>query len=358
MKKLSELKNYFIIILFACFSFWAFNHMEVIWTFLKYIINISLPFLIGGSLAFLINIPMSFFESKLKSKIKNPKLLRTISLCISLIIIIAILALIVGLIIPEIYGIIKLFIQNTPEYVNNLIELLNKYDITTKIDFNTAAIQDGIKTVATGIFNNSLSVIGSIFSVISTSFIAIVFAIYILITKESLLKGANDLMNAYLPKNGSNKIRNNLKIIKKTFSTFFTVQCLEACILGVLCALGMAIFKLPYVIPISILVGVTALIPIVGAFIGALVGSILIGSISISKAIFFLVFFVVLQQIEGNVIYPKVVGNSLGLPGIWVLVAVTIGGSILGILGMLISVPITCVIYSIIKENVKKKLNK
>lgn len=358
MKKLSELKNYFIIIVFACFTFWAFNHMDVIWTFIKYLINISLPFLIGGALAFLINIPMCFFERKIGKKVKNKKLLRILSLSISLIIIIAILSLIIGLIIPELYGIVKLFAQNTPKYVNNIVELLNKYDITAKINFNASTFQNAITSVVTGIFNNSLSFVGSIFSVISTGFIAIVFAIYVLVTKESLKKGANSLMDAYLPKDKSSKIKNNALIVQKTFSTFFTVQCLEACILGILCAIGMAIFRLPYVIPISILVGVTALIPIVGAFIGCIIGAILIGSISIKKAIFFLVFFIVLQQIEGNVIYPKVVGNSLGLPGIWVLVAVTIGGSLLGIVGMLISVPITCVLYSIIKENVSKRLKK
>ena len=201
-----------------------------------------------------------------------------------------------------------------------------------------------------------MSFISSIISGIATFFIAIVFAVYILIDKEKLKEQVRKIVYAYLSKEKADKIVNIGNIASSTFKRFFTVQCLEATILGTLCLIGMLILRIPYALQIGILIGVTALIPIVGAFIGVIIGSVLILSVEPIKVIIFIVFVLILQQVEGNLIYPRVVGSSIGLPGMWVLVAVTVGGSIGGILGMLIGVPIATIIYTLLKNDVNKKL--
>ena len=181
---------------------------------------------------------------------------------------------------------------------------------------------------------------------------------YIFIDKEKLQEQAKRIIKAYLGEEKAEKIISIGKVSNNIFKSFFTVQCLEATILGVLCILGMLILRIPYAVPIGVLVGVTALIPVVGCFIGVIIGAILIVSVIPIKVITFIIFVIILQQIEGNLIYPRVVGGQVGLPGMWVLVAVSVGGSLGGILGMLIGVPIASIIYTLVKKDVNKKLNK
>ena len=176
-------------------------------------------------------------------------------------------------------------------------------------------------------------------------------------SKEKLGDQFNKLFKAYLNTKWYQRILKFLRITKRTFSTFITVQVFEATLLGILCIIGMLIFKIPYAITVGVFTGVTALIPIVGAFLGIFVGVILILAVEPTKVITFIVLVLLIQQIEGNLIYPKIVGDAIGLPGIWVLAAVSIGGSLLGILGMLISVPVASVIYSLVKEDVHSRIN-
>ena len=182
--------------------------------------------------------------------------------------------------------------------------------------------------------------------------IAVVFAIYLLAQKEKLLLQLNKVLNAYLPTTKVNKIRDVAKLTNRICANFVSGQCLEAVIIGVLCFIGMLILGIPYAATISVLIGVTALIPVYGAFIGTIVGAFLIFMVSPIKALIFVIFILILQQFEGNLIYPKVVGKSVGLPGIWVFVAVTIGASLAGVIGMLVSVPIASICYSIIATDV------
>ena len=209
-----------------------------------------------------------------------------------------------------------------------------------------------------GILTSSISIVNGIINGITTFFIAIIFAIYILMDKEKLQEQATKILYAYLSKEKALKTIHIARVAKNTFKSFFTVQCLEATILGTLCTIGMLILKIPYAMPIGVLIGVTALIPVVGAFIGIIIGAILILSVNPIKVITFVIFVLILQQIEGNLIYPRVVGNSIGLPGMWVLVAVSVGGSIGGILGMLLGVPVATIIYTLLKKDVDRKINK
>ena len=206
------------------------------------------------------------------------------------------------------------------------------------------------------VIENVVGIATNVVTRIVNSTIAIIFAIYLLVDKESLLKQLNKILIAYLPEKRVNKIKKIAVLSNKTFANFVSGQLLEAFIIGVLCLIGMLILRIPYVATISVLVGFTALIPVFGAFIGTILGAFLIFMVSPLKALIFIIFILILQQFEGNLIYPKVVGKSVNLPGIWVLVAVTIGASVSGIVGMLISVPIVSVCYSILATNVNDRL--
>lgn len=361
-----DLKKWLILILVAIIGFWAINNFNTVGIVFGRFFNIVFPFVLGACLAFIFNIPMTFFEKKLlkNKKIKNKKLIRILSIIFAAVVILLVFILIIGLIVPELVNIVNLLIDNIPYYIEEITNLIeNNADkfpdlnnVIQNINIDIESIRNEIIDQIPTILTSSISLISSIINGITTFFIAIVFAVYILIDKEKLAKQAKKIIYAYLSKEKNDKIINIGNTVNITFKRFFTVQCLEATILGTLCCIGMLILRIPYALQIGILVGVTALIPIVGAFIGTIIGAVLILSIEPIKVVAFVIFVLILQQIEGNFIYPKVVGKSIGLPGMWVLVAVTVGGAIGGILGMLLGVPIATIIYTLLKTDVNKKL--
>ena len=372
-KNKKDLKRWIILIFVVIIAYWAINNLSTIGNLFSNIFNILFPFVLGAGLAFVLNIPMTFFEKKLlkeknkkKSQKRNKKLVRVISIVFAIAVILMVLALIVRLIVPELTDIINLLIENIPYYAEKITELfkqsganigdINKVIQEANIDINE--IKNKVINQIPTILTSSISIVSSIISGIATFFIAIVFAIYILMDKEKLQEQATKVLYAFLSKEKAERAIDVGRVSKNIFKSFLTVQCLEATILGTLCIIGMLILRIPYAVPIGVLIGVTALIPVVGAFIGAIIGSILILSVSPIKVITFLIFIVVLQQTEGNLIYPRVVGNSIGLPGMWVLVAVSVGGSIAGVFGMLLGVPIATIIYTLLRNSVNKKLEK
>lgn len=372
-KKNVEMKRWLILIIVILIGYWIANNLSVLGDFFKLIGNILSPFILGGCLAFILNIPMSFFEKKLSKiktrkgkKIKNRKVLRIMSILFAILVIVFVLIFIVTLIVPELINIGKMLIDNIPFYAEEISRLIEQYgekipDINNMIqeaNIDIEGIKDQVINQISGLLTSSISIIGNIVSAIVNFFIGIVFAIYLLMDKEKLQNQAQKILYAYLRKEKADKIVKIGSVSNSTFRSFFTVQCLEATILGILCMIGMLILKIPYAVSIGILIGVTALIPIVGAFIGVMIGAILILSVEPIKVITFVIFFLILQQIEGNLIYPRVVGSSVGLPGMWVLVAVTVGGSLGGIFGMLIGVPIASIVYTLLKEDVNFKLEK
>lgn len=370
----NDLKKYFSIILFAIIAYWSINNLSVLGGILSKLIEIIFPFILGATLAFVINIPMTFFERKLsktkkkgkKEKKKNPKFIRIISLILAVIVIAFILFLIINLVVPELIDIIQLLISNIPYYAeeiskfieNNTEHVQEINSIISNSNFDTDSIKKELMDFISGLLSSSISVVVSVIGIITNFIISIIFAIYLLIGKEKLQEQCIRLLKAYINDEKLEKILEIGRVANKTFKNFFTVQCLEATILGSLCIIGMLILKIPYAMPIGVLIGVTALIPVVGAFIGIIIGAILILSVEPLKVITFIIFVLILQQVEGNVIYPRVVGNSVGLPGMWVLVAVTVGGSLFGIVGMLLGVPTASVIYTIIKSDVSKRLER
>lgn len=366
MEKKQSLKKWILPLVLVMIGLWVINNVAIIGNAINGFISIVFPFILGAAIAFILNIPMSFFEKKFKNKktkkCKNKKTIRVISLILAIIVIVFIISLVIKLIVPELINIGKILIDNIPYYteeLNKLIVILEEKipNINDILNIDLEKIKNDLLNQIPTLVSSSFSVVGSIIGGIADFIIAIIFAIYILMSKDKLKVQAKMIFDAYCKKEKSKKIMNIAKLSNDTFKNFFTIQCLEATILGSLCIIGMLILKIPYAVPIGILIGVTALIPIVGAFIGAIIGSILILSVDPLKVITFIIFIIILQQVEGNLIYPRVVGKSIGLPGMWVLVAVSVGGSLFGILGMLLGVPTATILYTLLKEDVKKKRN-
>lgn len=359
------------LILFTIIVIFAFINISYLWTFIKYIIAIFMPFIIGAMMAFVLNVLLNVVENKLFKKLnkKNTKtwkkLKRPVSLVTTFIIIIAIIALILGLIIPQLKNTVELFTENFDSYKTQSVELLEKVGIEkktiNKLNNNIENIQEEatkyISKNSDKIMQTTVGVATTVAGTVTTIVLGIVFAIYILLKKEDLTRQFKKLARAYLPEKRQRTLKEISTLSNKTFGNFVSGQCIEALIIGLLCFIGMLILQIPYAPTIAVLVGFTALIPVFGAFIGTAIGAFLILMVDPTKALIFIIFIIILQQLEGNLIYPKVVGNSVGLPGIWVMVAVTVGASIGGILGMLLSVPVCSILYSILRTDVNNRID-
>lgn len=352
-----ELKNPIILIVVALLGYFIVNNIALIGQGFTFIIGILSPFILGCIIAFIFNIPMSFFAKNLD--LKNKKIERVVSIILAIIVVLSILVIVITLVVPELINVINLLINNLPYYIENTLKFMANVGVDiNEMNVNVDTLKTEIINQLPNLLTYSVSLVTNVAKSISDFFIAVIFAIYILADKERLSRQVSKLMDAYLPKKKVKTITESSKVASNIFKKFFTVQCFEATILGVLCILGMLILRLPYAVTIGVLVGVTALIPVVGAFIGVGVGAILILSVNPMQALIFIIFVLILQQVEGNVIYPRVVGKSVGLPGIWVLAAVVLGGSIGGIGGMLLGVPIATTLYYLLRTNVNGKLKK
>ena len=361
-------KDIIVIISYIALIIFALVNFSKIFTFLGKVISIFSPFLLGIILAFVLNVLNNFIEKKIFGKIKPSKIWNKIKrpLCIilSLILVFLTIFFVMNLLIPQLKNSASLFTDTLPAYKEDIIGILNKFDIDEStvnkvgeyLDNFGKVITDYIKGNSKDVITVTTEVATSVVNIISKGIITLVFAIYMIAQKETLSRQINKVMKAYLKPKTINKINTVGTLANKTFSNFVTGQCLEALIFGSLVFVGMLIFRFPYASTIGVLLGFTALIPIFGAFIGTAIGFILIMMVSPVKAILFVVFIIVLQQIEGNLIYPRVVGKSIGLPGMWVLLSVTVGGSIGGILGMLIATPLCSLLYALFTKMVNDRL--
>ncbi len=349
-----------IIGIYLCIHYWP-----SISEFLSSIRTAASPIIIGIVLAYALNILMSFYEKFFFPKSKKKavtKVRRPLCMLSALITLFGIMALIIGLITPQLIECIKTLITKIPPAINYLLPKLRNIGIVPENILDTISsinwkdkLSDIIPAVTTGLggaLNIAYSAVKSIFTGIINIVLGVIFAIYLLLEKDKIICQVKRLLNRIVPEDKSKKITYVWNEIGDCFHDFIVGQCTEALILGVLCMLGMFILQIPYAPMIGALMGFTALIPIVGGLIGAGIGAFIILMDSPIKALIFLIFVIVLQQIEGNIIYPKVVGNSLGLPGIWVLAAVTVGGGVMGIGGMIIGVPLTAAIYRLLKAYV------
>lgn len=359
----------FAAIIIACF--WKY---DVVISVLAFIFHVIFPFVLGGAIAFVLNVPMNFIqrhlfpEDKIEKRKVIKKLVRPLSMLIVLFCVIGIIVLVMFVLIPQLGNTfsnlgnsIQAFIPKIQKWADTLFhdnkEIMNWVN---HLEFDWNKIMNAginfLKNGAGSVLDSTIMAAKSIVSGIATFFIAFVFAIYILLQKEKLSIQAKKVLFAFVRKGRAEATLEVLSLTYNTFSSFLTGQCVEAIILGCMFVITMSILRLPYALLVGIVIAFTALIPIFGAFIGCVVGAFLIFMVDPIKALIFIVLFLILQQIEGNLIYPHVVGSSVGLPSIWVLAAVSIGGSLMGVVGMLIFIPIVSVVYALFREVVYLKL--
>ncbi len=370
IKKIKEL-ILFTAILVICL--WKY---DVVIDIAVFIMHVLWPFIIGGGIAFVLNVPMNFIQRHLfpEEKVEKSKMLkklaRPVSMILVLLSVIGVVVIVMFILLPQLGNTfanlgksIQAFIPQLQEWAEKLFHD-NKEIMTwiNSLEFDWNKIMDAsfnfFKNGAGNVVDSTITAAKSIVSGLTTFFIAFVFAIYILLQKEKLGVQAKKVLFAFVRKGRAEATVEVLSLTYNTFSSFLTGQCMEAIILGSMFVVAMSLLKLPYALLVGIVIAFTALIPIFGAFIGCALGAFLIFMVDPMKALIFVVLFLVLQQIEGNLIYPHVVGNSVGLPSIWVLAAVSIGASLMGIMGMLIFIPIVSVVYALFREIVYLKLKK
>ena len=369
IKKIRELIVFTALLVVALWKF------DVVLDVLKTIGQIIFPFILGGAIVFVINVPMSFLEKKIFENVKKEnktarKLARPVSLLLTIVLVVGVIALVMIGVIPQLTKTMGSLMINITDFIPQIKiwirdffhdnrEIMNLVD---QVQFNPdQAIRWGISLLGNGagnMMNTTVSAVGSVVSGLATFFIAFSFACYVLFQKEKLHVQIRKVLFAFLPKQKADAFLKVCSLTYRTFANFLTGQCLEAVILGCMFVVTLSVLRMPYALLIGVLIAFTALIPIFGAFIGCAVGSFLIFMVSPKQAIIFIIVFLVLQQIEGNLIYPHVVGESVGLPSIWVLAAVTIGGNLMGIVGMLVFIPLLSVVYTIFRKVVYQRLKK
>lgn len=336
-------------------------------------VSIIMPFVAGGAIAFVLNIPMKQIENKLLGKWNNKyseKLKRPVSIVLTLLFVVLLITILIATVVPQVGKAVADVAKQIPMFADRIMAIVSdlqqqypeigrQSDILSQLEQNWDAIVNGVfsfmKNGFGDMLNSTIGIASGIVSRVASGFIAFIFSIYILAQKEKLGNQVNRIFKAFLPARVNEKIQRVCTLLSRNFTNFITGQCLEACILGSMFVVSMFIFRMPYAVMIGVLIAFTALIPIVGAFIGCVVGAFLILLVSPIKALGFVILFLVLQQIEGNLIYPRVVGSSVGLPAIWVLAAVTIGGSMFGIIGMLAFIPLVSTLYMLLRDEVNRR---
>ncbi len=334
------------------------------------------PILLGLALAFILNVLMRQVETRLFSPLnrrcaKNwPKVRRPLSILLSLLIVISVIALLLLIVVPQLVRTITSLTNNIPPFFNTLQDNLTRIgkdypdlgEYVRDINIDWANISQMLavygQKFASALVDSTVAVTTNVFHGALTFILSFVIAMNILVQKEKLQEQTKRVLYAYLPQEFTEPFLRLCSLTNRAFSNFIAGQCTEACILGTLCFIGMNIFRFPYALLVSVFVALMALIPIVGAFLSTVVGALLILIVSPVQAIWFVVFFLVLQQLEGNLIFPRVVGSKVGLPALWVLAAVTIGGNAFGVVGMLVNIPICSVLYTLLRENVNHRLAK
>jgi len=345
-------------------------YCEVILSGIGSLWGIVTPLVLGGVFAYVLNIVMRmlekhYFPGSHKAIVQKSR--RPVCMVLSIILIVLVFALILLLVVPELGKAFMIIGQAIPVYYQQVLNwimanadyfpVIEEELANLKIDWSALgdSVWNYLKAGVGGLLNSTFSIVGSMFGAIVNFIISLIFCLYILSSKEKLGGQFRRLVHAYVPKKWADRGWRVLKTADATFSSFIVGQCTEAVILGSLCTACMLIFRFPYAPMIGAFIGVTALIPVVGAYLGAAVGAFMILTVDPMKALLFLVFILILQQIEGNVIYPKVVGSSIGLPGMWVLAAVTVGSGLMGVVGMLLGVPTAATVYKLLAQDVRKK---
>lgn len=356
-------KNILLLILFGVICYTGIQNLDMGW-----LIGVCKPFLIGSAIAFILNVPMRAIERGL-SRLRDSKKrhltsrpLRIISLLLTVALFIGVVMVVCLMIIPEIArsartlgGYLSQFYEQMVPYIDQAASLFPELSDLSKtwesIDWAETVRQVWDFLWNGGVLNNTFGAAASLFSAFADFFIGLVFAVYLLLTKESLCRQCKRLCYAYLSEKQADSAVGLARMTDDIFSHFLSGQCIEAVILGCMFFVTMSLGGFPYALMISALIAVTALVPLFGAFIGCFIGAFLILIVSPIKALWFVILFLVLQQVEGNFVYPRVVGKSVGLPAIWVLAAVTIGASVMGVAGLFLAIPTFSVVYQVLRSD-------
>jgi len=359
------LRYMFIFLIGAVVLYWIVLDTERAGAFVRNIWGMFTPFILGSAIAFIFNVPMRAVERQL-NWIHKPGLRRGAAVILTLVIFVMVIAFVVLLLVPQIRMTVESVVATLPEFISreseNLMQFLEQHpeardwlmEYTQMDNFNWTGFVEKVVKLAgeylTKIFDGAFSAIGKVTNGFVNAFLGICFAFYALARKEVLARQCRRLIYSLIPEHWADEVIRVMRLTNSTFSNFISGQCLEACILGVMFAVVMTIMGLPYMPLVSVIIAVTALVPLVGAFVGCILGALFILVESPVQAFTFVIVFLVLQQIEGNLIYPKVVGTSIGLPGMWVLVSLTVGGELAGVAGMLLMIPLTSVVYALLRE--------
>lgn len=354
------------LIIFSGITLWTVFNYKLFFDFVNFVLKLAMPIVVGIAIAFIINVPMRQIENKIFKieKRKHKKLIRLISLLLSIVIIFGILALILFLIIPEFIEAIGTLGKNLPKSLDWINSVIGKVsNISPVVDdyvknINVGHLVSSVGINANNVINIMISFLSSAISKVVMFFFGFIIAIYILADKENLGRQAKKIIYAFFNTKVSDEIIRIYRLTNTTFTNFITGQCLDACLTGFEFFIILSIIKIPYALILGVLFAVTALIPYIGAFITLVVGAILVAVSNPINAVWYIIVFFVLQQFDDNFTYPKIVGKSVGLPALWALIAVLIGGSIFGFIGMIISIPISSVLYTLLKEFVNYRLAK
>ena len=365
------MRNLFLLAGGCILLVWLLLYTEQVSGLFAYIWKLISPFVVGAGIAFVFNVPMRAIERQLDF-IRKAELRRIVAVLLTLGALILVIAFVVELLIPQIQSTVESLAETIPQFVKrqaaNLMTWLGEHpelqewvmanteleniDWTSLLQKAGSFVGDSMSTIV----DSTFSAIGSVTGAIVNAVISVVFAIYCLSRKEILARQSRRLLYSLLPEHFTDEVIRIMRLTNSTFSNFISGQCLEACILGCLFAVTMLILKMPYIPLVSVVIAVTALVPVVGAFVGCVLGAFFILVDNPLQAVTFVIMFLILQQLENNLIYPRVVGTSIGLPGMWVLVAVTIGGEIMGVGGMLVMIPLASVLYTLLREFTDKRL--
>lgn len=351
-------------------GYWAINNFETIKGIFDSIITVTLPFLLGVALAFILNLPLKFFEKHMTKLVgKYYTWYRIVGILFGYLIIAGVIAFIIFLVVPDLQETLGSFISQVPAEINLLYNKINQYiadnpqilETVNQLNVDTNQLRDQlfsiVQSFTSGILDTTFSLVGNLVNGVFNAFVAIIFGTSILFKKETLTRQIKKIIYGTMPKHWANFTVNLGAEANQTFGHYVSGQVTEAVILLVLVFIGMTIFNFPFTLSISVLTGAMALVPIYGAIMGGVVGFFLIAVVDIVQAIWFIIFIIVVQQVEGNIIYPRVVGGSVGLPGIWVLFSVTVSGAFFGLAGMLLSVPIFALFYKLASATINYNLD-
>jgi len=363
-----QIKQRLLVVCGGVAFYCALQNLPAVAAALGWVLGVLSPFLVGGAIGFVLNVPMRAIETRLPSGKRWRPLRRPLALLLTLAAVAGVLTLAGCVVVPGVGDAVRSIAGQLPEATRRMQEKLAELEtllpqlqtLAESVDFDWKALSDKVAALlqswGSGLVSSGSGLIGGVVSGVSTFVIGLIFSFYILLQKERLSRQGRQSLYALLPERWADEALSVLRLANRTFSSFLSGQCVEAVILGSLFVVSMTVLRMPYALLVGVLISVTALIPVVGAFIGCVVGALLIAVTNPWQALGFIALFLVLQQIEGNLIYPHVVGNSVGLPSIWVLAAVTLGGKLMGVAGMLFFIPLCSVLYALFRDFVRGRL--